>query len=123
MAGLPGQDCFASRVMGKNWQMIKEVPRHVSLPSTQGSQMFFNRFGTTKSSWFPYSSLGCSIALGGAIFRSASAFGFYGRELNIFTLIKRICGGLIMLISCPLFFLENRFTKHPSRFVIYAQKS
>lgn len=121
VAGLPAQDCYASRVLGKEWTALREVPRHVTVPSIQGARQLFTRFGLKNTGLFPYSSLSCSIVLGNSFVPSSSASNFYSGSFKIRTLMKRLFGGVITLLSAPLFFLENQFTSHPSRFVVYGQ--
>ena len=122
VAGLPSQDCYGIRVFGKRWTALAEVPRHVTVPSLTGAQKLFESFGLTKLDTYPYGALNCAIVLGLSIFDTASASKFYGGSLKIATLMKRLFGGAVTFLSAPLFYLENHFTDHPSRFVIYGQK-
>jgi len=122
ISGFPASDCFGSRILGKRWATLSEVPRHVSVPSIQGATRLYEMVELKDIDYFPYPALTCAMVFGMSLVPNAATNHFYGAKFKLGIWLTRIFGGLTMLLLAPLSFLENYFTKHPARFVMVGRK-
>ena len=103
----PTSDGLQSRLFGSRWQALREVPRHLLLPSRQGMRALISQVGLLEAgrSSAPMLENAASIAL--SIMPTATAHYAFASKGGVLRLIVRLLGLVLGLAGSPFALIEG----------------
>lgn len=121
VAMVPLLDSWQGRLFRARWHLVREAPRHVSLPTKAGMRALFSRSGLVFRSWEGESAVDCAGVMALSLIRSATVDIACATPEVTRRLLWRGIGALATIACLPLAVLEGVFGA-PGAGVFFAQK-
>lgn len=116
----PFMDSLKSKVFGRKWTEVVEMPRHIFIPSTKGLEHLLGQIGFSGFSGSSVGPMRLAHTMAATVMPSSINASAY-RKGPLFALANRAAGASVMLLSIPAAVIEYLSGRACTR-VLYARK-
>jgi len=120
--GIPLSDSLVARLFGGRWSSVREIPRHIGIPSRKGMSIILKKAGFQKICYQPVSSLELAGDLALTLWPRGN-FVLTQKKHFLIGITDRVFTGFLTLLCLPLVFVLRTIGIPQSLSVYFAQKT